>query len=217
MSERLDRKIKRVNMSMVEMTTLVNRGIRNALEAFEKKDFALAEEVIEDDFLINDKELDIDRKCVEVIALQHPVSSVLRGVISVMKASSDLERIGDHAASIAKATIQLEGKESYPVIEKQLYEVGQMIYNMGNQAVEAFIKEDAHFAQEIASHNQVVSEKYSEFYDAAVAMMIKDSDSVLTMTEYLKVGRYLERIGDYITNVCEWSVYRETGEMVDLK
>lgn len=217
MKIRLDRKLKSVNMSMVEMTTLVNRGIRLSLEAFEKKDFKLAEDVIEDDFLINDKEQEIDRKCIEVIALQHPVSKTLRGVIAVMKASSDLERIGDHAASIAKATIQLDGKTAYPEIEKQLLEVGEMIYHMGEKAVEAFIKEDAEFAQEIAGLNQLVSDKYGEFYQAAVQSMIHDSDSVLTMTEYLKVGRYLERIGDYITNVCEWSVYRETGEMIDLK
>lgn len=217
MKIRLDRKLKSVNMSMVEMTTLVNRGIRQSLEAFEKKDFVLAEEVIEDDFLINDKELEIDRKCIEVIALQHPVSKTLRGVIAVMKASSDLERMADHAASIAKATIQLDGKKLYPDIEKQLLEVGDMIYHMGEKSVEAFIKEDAMFAQEIAGLNQLVSDKYSEFYQAAVNLMITDSESVLTVTEYLKIGRYLERIGDYSTNVCEWSVYRETGEMIDLK
>lgn len=217
MKIRLDRKLKSVNMSLVEMTTLVNRGIRQSLEAFTDKNFDLADEVIEDDFLINDKELEIDRKCIEVIALQHPVSKTLRGVISVMKASSDLERIGDHAASIAKATKNLEGKTTYPEIEAQLLEVGQMIYHMGEKSVEAFIKEDALFAQEIAGLNQLVAEKYQVFYESAVTLMTKDSESILTVTEYLKIGRYLERIGDYSTNVCEWSVYRETGDMVDLK
>ncbi|CAM3353692.1 phosphate signaling complex protein PhoU [Vagococcus fessus] len=216
MQDRLERRVNRVNLAMVEMSSLVNEAVKESLEAFQEGDLKLATSVIEGDSLVNLKELEIDKKCIELIALQQPVSKALREIISVMKASSDLERIGDHAASIGKAVLLLEDKPRYPEIEEQLLAVGDIIYSMGEEAIEAFIKGDSSFAKEIASHNQEVAALYSHFYDVSVKKMTVEPASILTVTEYQKIGHYLERIGDYITNVCEWSVYRETGDMIDL-
>ena len=104
-----EEQLEKLHNQFYEMGTAVNRSIRQSVRSFVEHDKTLAQEVIENDSTINELEVSLERKSFEMIALQQPMASDLRRIITVMKASSDLERIGDHAVSISQATINVKG------------------------------------------------------------------------------------------------------------
>ena len=144
-----------------EVLSQINRTVR----AFVTHDRDLAKEVIEQDAEVNEYELKLEKKSFEIIALQQPVSQDLRTVLTVLKAVSDLERMGDHAVSIAEATIRMKGEQRIPAVEEEIK---------------------------------------------------KHPEAIVTGRDYFQVISYLERIGDYAKNICEWVVYFETGKIVEL-
>ncbi len=103
-----------------EMGMMVNEAIYKSVKAFINHDKALAREVIHEDKHINEREVDLEKRSFELIALQQPVTTDLRVIVTVMKASSDLERMGDHAVSIAKSTIRVKGETRVPQIEADI-------------------------------------------------------------------------------------------------
>jgi len=143
-----------------EVLSQINRTVR----AFVTHDRDLAKEVIEEDAEVNEYEVKLEKKSFEIIALQQPVSQDLRTVLTVLKAVSDLERMGDHAVSIAEATIRY----------------------------------------------------FENIRDLATEEIRKNPDAIVTGRDYFQVISYLERIGDYAKNICEWVVYFETGKIVEL-
>ena len=151
-----------------EVLSQINRTVR----AFVTHDRELAKEVIEKDAEVNEYEVKLEKKSLEIIALQQPVSQDLRTVITVLKASSDVERMGDHAVSIAQATIRMKGEVRIQSVEEEISKMGRDVKN---------------------------------FVEAA-----------LTGRDYFQVISYLERIGDYAKNICEWVVYFETGKIVEM-
>mgnify|MGYP000965749528 CR=1 FL=1 len=112
--------LNKLHNQFYSMGTQVSAQLNKAVRAFVSHDRDLAEQVIEGDHAINDQEKSLENQSLEMIALQQPVSSDLRTIITVLKASSDLERMGDHVASIAKATISLKGEERIHVVEEDI-------------------------------------------------------------------------------------------------
>ena len=151
-----------------EVLSQINRTVR----AFVTHDREMAKEVIEEDAEVNEYEVKLEKKSLEIIALQQPVSQDLRTVITVLKASSDLERMGDHAVSIAKATIRMKG--------------------------------------------EILNHYFENIQELATEEIRKNPESIVTGRDYFQVINYLERIGDYAKNICEWVVYFETGKIVEM-
>ena len=117
--------LNKLHNQFYSMGTQVSAQLNKAVRAFVSHDRDLAEQVIESDHAINDQEKSLENQSLEMIALQQPVSSDLRTIITVLKASSDLERMGDHVASIAKATISLKGEERIHVVEEDISLLGE--------------------------------------------------------------------------------------------
>ena len=199
-----------------EMGMTVNEAIYKSVKAFINHDKELAQEVIDHDHQINEAELTLEKKCFELIALQQPVTSDLRTIVTVMKACADLERMGDHAVSIAKSTIRVKGTKRIPRIEAKIGELSEKVKVIVRAALEAYLKKDVKQARKTADSDAIINALAAEIFDDCIEEMKVDAELVLGGTDYLLVSRYLERIGDYVTNICEWVIYLETGKITEL-
>ncbi|NLM65818.1 MAG: phosphate signaling complex protein PhoU [Enterococcus sp.] len=199
-----------------EMGMLVSKAIHNSVQAYIKHDRKLAQEVIQQDELVNQLEVRLEKKSFEMIALQQPVTTDLRRIITVMKASSDLERMGDHAVSIAKSTIRVKGETRMLEIEKAINEMSDYVKKMVDNVLIAYVKTDEEDAKMIAQMDNKVNQCYRDIYYQTIQSMKNNPELVVIGTDYLSVAQYLERIGDYVTNICEWIVYLATGKISEL-
>lgn len=199
-----------------EMGMLVSSAIHKSVRAYVRHDKAIAQEVIENDLAINNMEVRLEKKSFEMIALQQPVTTDLRMIITVMKASSDLERMGDHAVSIAKSTIRVKGETRIAEIEKEISDMSDYVKKMVDNVLVAYVKTDQEDARMIAQMDDRVNEYYKDIYYKTIESMKENPETVVSGTDYLSVAQYLERIGDYVTNICEWIVYLATGKISKL-
>ncbi|MGX7173637.1 phosphate signaling complex protein PhoU [Enterococcus ratti] len=199
-----------------EMGMMVSSAVHKSVRAYIKHDKTLAQEVIENDIKINDMETRLEKKSFEMIALQQPVTTDLRMIITVMKASSDLERMADHAVSVAKSTIRVKGQTRIPEIEKEISDMSDYVKKMVDNVLVAYVKTDEKDARTIANMDQRVNDYFNRIYNATIKNMQSDPETVISGTDYLNVASYLERIGDYVTNICEWIVYLATGKITEL-
>lgn len=213
---KFEEELDKLHNQFYSMGTEVLAQINKTVRAFVSHDRELAKEVIEEDDTINEFETKLEKKSLEIIALQQPVSNDLRTVITVLKASSDIERMGDHASSIAKATIRMKGEERIPVVEEQINLMGKAVKHMVEEALNAYINEDDAKAYEIAASDEVIDNYFREIQALAVEEIRKSPDTVFAGKEYFQVLMYLERIGDYARNICEWIVYLKTGKIIEL-
>ncbi len=208
--------LKNLHDQFSTMGNIVSNSIEKATRSFIEHDKNLAKEVIEADNEVNIMELNLDKKSFEMIALQQPVTTDLRMIVTVMKASSDLERMGDHAVSIAKATIRVKGNKRNLEIEKNISEMANFVTQMVKDVLEAYVKEDVRWAKEIAKNDEQVNKYFQDIYELSIHSMQTDPETVIVGTDYLQVAGFLERIGDYVTNICEWIVYLRTGKIYEL-
>lgn len=199
-----------------EMGMMVSSAVHNSVRAYIKHDKILAQEVIENDININNMETRLEKKSFEMIALQQPVTTDLRMIITVMKASSDLERMADHAVSVAKSTIRVKGQTRIPKIEKEISDMSDYVKKMVDNVLVAYVKTDEKDARTIANMDQRVNDYFNRIYNATIKNMQENPETVISGTDYLNVASYLERIGDYVTNICEWIVYLATGKITEL-
>ncbi|MBP1044937.1 phosphate signaling complex protein PhoU [Enterococcus sp. BWM-S5] len=199
-----------------EMGMMVSNAVHKSVRAYIDHDKHIANEVIERDTEINDMEVKLEKKSFEMIALQQPVTTDLRMIITVMKASSDLERMADHAVSISKSTIRLKGETRIPEIEKEISDMSDYVKKMVDNVLIAYVKTDEKDARMIAKMDNRVNEYFNSIYSNSIESMKSNSETVISGTDYLHVATYLERIGDYVTNICEWIVYLATGKITEL-
>ena len=191
--------------------------INNTVRAFTTHDRELAKEVIEADKKINEFEVKLEKKSLEIIALQQPVSTDLRRVITVLKATSDLERMGDHAVSIAKAVIRMKGEVRIPIVEEEIKNMGKEARRLVESSLDLYLNSgDIETAYEIAASDEIINEYYSKIQELTTEEIKKNPDSLIAGRDYFQVLTYLERIGDYAKNICEWVVYLRTGDITEL-
>ena len=208
--------LTKLHVQFSEMAQEVSDAVYKSVKAFIKHDKEIAFNVIENDAKINEMEVKLEKKSLEMIALQQPVTTDLRIIITVMKASSDLERMGDHAVSIAKSTIRVKGNERILEVEEKISDMADAVKKMVDAVKDAYIEGDAEKAKLIATNDSKINDYFTEIYDMCIKEMKENPETVVGGTDYLQVSGFLERIGDYVTNICEWIVYLKTGKILDL-
>ncbi|HFI0057527.1 phosphate signaling complex protein PhoU [Streptococcus sp. A34] len=195
----------------------VQAQINNAVRAFTTHDRELAKEVIEADSKINEFEVKLEKKSLEIIALQQPVSTDLRRVITVLKATSDLERMGDHAVSIAKATIRMKGEVRIQIVEDEIKKMGKEVRNLVEAALDLYLNaSEIETAYEVAARDEIINNFYATIQELTTEEIKKNPDALIAGRDYFQVLTYLERVGDYAKNICEWMVYLRTGDITEL-
>lgn len=216
MRSTLINEMKKLNVSFVEMGMQTNEQIYKAVNAFLNHDERLASTVTKSDISINNDEISLEKLALRVMALQQPVANDFREVVTVLKASADLERIGDHAAGIARETVDYEDDYSFKAINKELEAMTAQVRTMLERVVDAYVRKDVLLAKELAKDDLEVDKYYMKVRQAIIPVVEKDPDMAKSASSYLLVTRLLERIGDHIVNISEWVVYKETGKIVEL-
>lgn len=182
------------------------KAVHRAMRSLTSRDSDLARQVIEDDKIINKMELAIDRLSIEIIALQQPAAYDLRFVISVAKITPVLERIADHAANIAEAAIVLNNEpeiRNYVDFPKMAEIAGEMLQS----ALDAFTSEDADLSRQVIKRDKEIDKIYNKVFNELIEMMIENPETTTSAAHLMFVAKHLERIGDYVKDICELNVY----------
>jgi phosphate transport system protein len=207
--------LEKLHSDLLRMGSLVEEAIHLSVKALADRDIALAEKVIQNDDQIDEINLHLERECFRLIALQQPMASDLRRIATVVKVVTDLERMADHAVSIAKATVRLKG-ETYvkPLID--IPKMAILAQTMVRDALTAYIDQDIDKCYSLAKDDHAVDRLYKEVYNELIEIMKENKDAVFQGTQFLFVARYLERIADHATNLAEWVIYLVTGKLEEL-
>ncbi|KAF0339088.1 phosphate signaling complex protein PhoU [Pediococcus acidilactici] len=208
--------LKRLLEKFTEMGLDVGEQIYQATKSFIDHDRELAQSVIEHDEKVNVAEVRLEDQAINLMALQQPVANDFRQVIVVLKASSELERIGDHAVGIAKETIRIKGHQRDAIIEAEIAEMTHLIRGMLDATIDAYVKDDGRLAKEIIDANHQIETSFKKIRQSIASKMKHDAKVVTGGTGYLMVASYLERIGDHVINVVEWIMYNQTGKITEL-
>ncbi len=181
-------------------------ALESAMRALAERDSELARRVLEDDDRVDRLEVEIDRQCIDIIALRQPAARDLRFVISVAKMAPVLERIADHACNIARAAIDLNNEpELNSVFE--LKQMAEHALGMLRAALDAFTSNDALAAREVIASDSVINDLYNHIFHRLIEMMVTEPTTATRNARLIFVAKHLERIGDYVTDICELTVY----------
>ncbi len=196
-----------------QMGNLVESSIAKSVEALKTQDLKLAQVVIDGDDLIDDLEMEIEEKILEVIATQQPMAKDLRRVATLFKMIGDLERMADYATSIAKITMRIGHQ---PLI-KPLVDIPRMAIisqKMVKQSLDAYVREDVDLARAVGKDDDEVDNLYSQIFRELLTIMMENPKTITQATNLLFVGRWLERISDHATNIAEEVIFLVTGDKV---
>ncbi len=211
-----DQELENLRQELVHMGQIVQDAIKNAVDALARRDKALAQQVMDGDDLIDSMQVDIEDRCISLIARQQPVATDLRILGTGLKITTDLERIGDHAFDIAKIVL-LIGDE--PLI-KPLVDIPRMAVmaqSMLEDSLQAYLKLDIQLAEKVCRDDDLVDQLYHQVFRELLTYMLEDPKKINQATQLIFVARYLERIADHSTNVAEWVIYLVTGERLRKK
>jgi phosphate transport system protein len=189
------------------------KSIMLALRALTERDSELAERVIREDDAIDRMELEIDQLCVDILVLKQPAASDLRFVVSAARTAPTIERIADHAVNLAKHALVLNNE---PEIDAQLdiSNMGRIVQEMLVDGLDAFTSGDPERAQATIARDDEVDNLYDQLYARVIEAMMRNPASVPRGAQWLAVLKHLERIADYVTNVCEQIVYMARGQVI---
>jgi phosphate transport system protein len=207
--------LKDLHHDLLKMGTLVEETIRKSVAAITTRNSALARQVMQDEEEINSFETEIQDRCIILLATEQPVAHDLRSIVTAIKIATQLERIGDHAVHLAKSALRLADRR----MEEQLIEVPRMAeicICMFHDILTALVENSEEKAMEVAGRDDDADMLYTRISEQLLARMCDDKAAVTRGIELLFVSRYLERIGDHVTNIAELIVYNASGRHVEL-
>ena len=208
--------LKKLNTQFMEMGVSVNDAIDHATRAFVDHDKKTSQKMVDNEERIPAESLDIQKKALKLMALQQPVATDFRVVISILKATTDLERIGENAMSIAWETIRVKGNPRIPEVEEIISSMTHDVRHMLIQVLTAYVQDDEKMAKEVAAKDTKIDEAYVKARKLIVDGIENDPSKAVASSSYFVVTRLLERIGDHIVNLAMWVVYKTTGELNEL-
>ncbi len=200
---------------LLRMGVFVSEAIDKAVHSLAKLDIPLAHEVIAGDDTVDKMLIDIEKRCLQLMALQQPMAGDLRAIGTALKIVTDLERMADHATDIAKVTVRLEGE----TLIRELVHIPRMarrVQEMTREAMEAFVTRDVERAKQMIAMDDEIDTTYKRIFDNILEIMQVEPQHVKQATYLLLVAMYLERVGDHATNLGEWTIYMVTGELKDM-
>jgi phosphate transport system protein len=214
--ETFQRQLRDTQDAVLALGSMVDQAMDRAIQALRARDLALARQVIREDQRINQQRFAIEDQCLLLIATQAPMASDLRVLAAALSIITDLERMADHAAGIAKITI-LIGDE--PPL-KPLIDIPRMAVvarEMLGASLQAFVDKDMEAATRVAARDDEVDQLYDQVYRELLTFMMADPGTINRATHLLWVAHNLERIADRVTNICERVLFLVTGKMVEIQ
>jgi phosphate transport system protein len=211
----LDREENRVKSDLLRLGSMVETAVDRSIAALKQRDGSLAQQVINDDQLINDLRYRVEDECLTVIATQQPAASDLRVIVAATHVAVELERMADHAAGIASITLRmLDQPLLKPLIDIPI--MANIVKEMTRCGLDSFIDSDIELARKTIARDDEVDQLYQQIFRELLTYMLEDPKNISRATFLLWVAHNLERIGDRATNLCERTVFVATGLMGDL-
>jgi phosphate transport system protein len=209
----LDEELDTLRATVLRLGGEAEAALVRAMHALTERDNAAAREVLEHDDDIDQLEVEVDRQCVDIFALRQPAARDLRFVMSVAKMAPVLERVADHACNIARAAVDLNTE---PELKDhgQLRKMGEIASSMLSGALDAFTRNDATAAREVIKRDVEINDLYNQIFHDLIEMMSKEPATATRDARLLFVAKHLERIGDYVTDICELTVYMAEAAII---
>ena len=210
-------RIKEINKNLILMASLVEKQIYGCMVVLKKNDLKMAEEIIVGDDEVDDLQQTIEEECIKFIATEQPLAKDLRNVFTAIKIVTDFERMADYAVDICKI-VKKNKSPNASILEEALplWDMEELVRKMINLSINAFIERDVEKAYEICKMDDQVDDLYRGIFKAIIKNIVKDEGSSEETAQLLFVAKYLERIGDRVTNICEGTIFVKTGSYVDL-
>ncbi len=198
---------------VLKMAGLVKDAVDKAIESLNKQDVNLAEEIIKGDDQIDQMEVEIERRCIRMIALYQPEAVDLRLIMGIYKIVSDLERIADEAENIAERSILLAQEPPLkPYVNLTL--MAANVKSMIEDAVLSFFQRDISLAKKVIERDDMVDELYHQVQRELITYMLEDPRNIKRSIHLSFVARHFERMADHAENIAEMTIYWSEGEMV---
>lgn len=208
--------LESLRQEILAMGNRVEKAIEDSIRALVKQDMNLARKVMAGDDEIDEMEVDIEDRCMVLIARQQPLAKDLRIIATGLKIATDLERVGDHAFDIGKITLSLEGQALIkPLVD--IPRMADMARAMLRNSLEAYIKLDTSLADQVCQDDDAVDNIYKQILRELLTYMMEDPRNITQAAQLLFVARYLERVADHATNIGEWVIYLATGQRMRKK
>ena len=213
--EQYAHQLKDLRSSVVAMASMVGKAVDIAVVALAQRDVALAQQVIADDRDINEHRWQTEEQALLLIATQAPMARDLRTIAAAIHIVTDLERMADHAAGIAKITLQTADQPPLkPLID--IPRMSEIARAMLHDAITAYIEDDQAAARAVVAQDDVVDALYEQIYRELLTFMLADPTTIDQATHLLWAAHNLERIADRVTNICERVVFAVTGRLEEL-
>lgn len=213
--EHFDQKILDVKSKVLRMGALVEHIIDTTVTALKDQNLELAREVSKKDDEIDQLELEIEEECMMILALQQPVAKDLRTIATVLKVITDLERMGDNAVNIAKVILEI-GKEPIMMPLVDILRMADIAKEMLKMSLDAFVTGDVVLAEKSAKTDDEVDRLYETVVNDILNIVTEKKELTKQGTRLMFIGRYIERIADHSTNICERTIYMITGELKEI-
>jgi len=210
-----DLKLQQLHEDLMSMGEVVAKQIEDSINALKEQDEALTDKVIEKDDIVDKFEEEIEDKCIKLMATEQPLAGDLRRIFIATKIITDLERMGDHAVDIAKIAKKLIG-ENYIKELIDIPKMAKIVEGMIKDSLEVYINRDISGAHEVSKKDDEVDKLYKNIFAELLIVMRKDPTTINQASQFLFVCKFLERMADHATNICEWTVYLECGERLKL-
>ncbi len=209
---RFDEQLEQLNKEMINMGTMIEDSIGDAVKALMKQDVELAKKVMAGDAEIDRTERKIEDLCLRLLLQQQPVARDLRNISAALKMVTDMERIGDHATDISELAIVLS-KKTYIKKLDHIEEMARETMVMLIQSLEAYVEKDLDKAQKVIAHDDVIDDLFEEVKQELIELIRNHADEGEQAVDLLMVTKYFERIGDHATNIAEWVIFSITGQI----
>ena len=216
-SKNIQTGIQSINNHLVRMALIAERQIKDSVKALLNGDLTLAEDVKNSDNMVDELQKVIEDQAIKLIATQQPVASDLRVLFTTIKVVTDVERMADYAVDIARIAIMLKDKK-YNFNSTDVEEMGKIVTEMLRESIDAYTTKDDDKAYEVTKMDDEVDSHLSslvrDLYFGKEESITEEDKLIISQLNF--AAKYLERIGDHATNICEWTVYIVTGEYVEL-
>jgi phosphate transport system protein len=211
-SRKFNAELEHLRSQVSNMGGLVERQLAQAIEAVVAGDSEMGLAVARRDVEVNHFEVNIDEECSRILATRAPAAADLRLIVAVIKAITDLERIGDEAQKIGILAARLADQAAPADRYKELKSLGKHVQEMVHDALDAFSRLDAADALKVVEEDNLVDEEYDMISRQCITLMMEDPRNIRRFMDISWAARALERIGDHAKNICEYVIYLVYGK-----
>lgn len=184
--------------------------------ALENKDAETMKHIVKDDRVINDMQRNIEAQCLTLLTRQQPVAKDLRIVSGALKVVTDIERIGDNVSDMAELLLRME-MPNLQEFSKSMPEMIKSAKKMVCDAIEAFAKHSIPLANEVMAYDDIVDDLFNKVKLDLISDLKENRKNPDDCIDVLMIAKYLEKIGDHAVNIGEWEIFRETGDIQDIR